>query len=157
MKTKALLVLRVLIFAAACLAGGEAVAAQTKTPLGPNEARVKGHKSALAYAVLLVPAADFPKADLKNELIVPAGPTRLIVSYHAYLSGGAVGGAAEAYNRVELSFEAEAGHEYYAEMWGMTVFNMGFKITDKTTGKIAAQAKVKDQKKAEKEATKPAK
>lgn len=154
---KHLFALRLLTLLAVCLIGVEATAATpAKAPLGPNEARVKGHKSALAYSVLITSVVSPAEADWKNELIIPAGPNRLMVRYHALMGGGAIGAATEFYNRVELTFEAEAGHEYYAEMWGKTVFNMGFKITDKTTGKVVSQAKVKDQKKAEKDAAKPA-
>lgn len=153
---KLLPVLRFLTLLAICFSVGEATAATAKAPLGPNEARVKGHKSALAYSVLITPVVSPAEADWKNELIIPAGPNRLMVRYHALMGGGAIGAASEFLNRVELTFEAEAGHEYYAEMWGMTVFNMGFKITDKTTGKVITQAKVKDQKKAAKDQAKPA-
>lgn len=154
---KLLPVLRFLTLLAVCFSVGEASGAAAKAPLGPNETRVKGHKSALAYSVLLTPVVSPAEADWKNELIIPAGPNRLMVRYHAFMGGGAIGAASEFLNRVQLSFEAEAGHEYHAEMWGKTIFNMGFKITDKTTGKVVAQAKVKDQKKSEKNPAKPAK
>jgi hypothetical protein len=154
---KHLLALRFLTLLAVCLFGAEATAATpAKAPLGPNEARVKGHKSALGYSVQFTPASRLAEGDWKTELIIPAGPNRLVIRYHAFLNGGAIGAATEHYNMGELAFEAEAGHEYFAEMWGKTIFNMGYKITDKATGKVVCQAKVKDQKKAAKDQAKPA-
>jgi hypothetical protein len=146
------------MLAVAFLAGGEAVAAApAKAPLGANEVRVTAHKATLLNAVTVVMtlAEKLPNADWKNELVVPAGPTRLAIGYRSVMPGGAAGGAAEFYYTVEIAFEAEAGHEYHAEQWGKSIFNMGYKITDKTTGKIVGQAKVKDQKNAEKERAKP--
>lgn len=152
MNPKSLLGVGLLIFVAIGFSGCETTA-QSRAPLGPNEARVTGHKSALTYSVLITPASRLQ--DWKNELIIPAGPNRLALRYHELLNGGAIGGAFEALTVGEVAFEAEAGHEYSAEMWGKTIFNRGYKITDKATGKVVGQAKVKDQKKSEKDHAKP--
>jgi hypothetical protein len=161
MHLKSLPGLCLLILVAVCFSGCETTATtESKAVLGPNEARVVGHKTPLAYSVLVAPASRRQEADWKNELIIPAGTNRLAVRYKTVnlgtggAIGGAIAGASEEYNMVEIEFEALAGHEYNAEMWGMTIFNMGFKITDKATGAVVGQAKVKDQKKSEKAAAK---
>jgi hypothetical protein len=157
MKSKSLLRLGAYLFAVLCLSSAPVLAAPPeKTPLGANEARITGHKATLLNAVNVVMtlAEKQPAADWKNELILPAGPARLAIGYRSVMPGGAIGGAAEFHYTVEIAFEAEAGHEYHAVQWGKSIFNMGYKITDKTTGKIVGQAKVKDQKKAGKESSK---
>lgn len=124
---------------------GCATTNQPSIPLRANEARVTGHKATLTNAVTIVmaPADQMSEAKWKNELIIPAGRTRLAIRYQSLMNTGLIGAIAEEYNVGEVTFEAEAGHEYHTEMSGKTIFNMGYKITDKATGKVVGEAKVK--------------
>ncbi|MBL9217459.1 MAG: hypothetical protein JNG82_03155 [Opitutaceae bacterium] len=144
LKAKSLLNLSWLVLIAILLAGCETTT-QSRALLASNDARVTGHKATFTNAVTIVmaPADQMAEAKWKNELIIPAGPTRLAIRYQSLMNIGLIGAIAEEYNVAEVAFEAEAGHEYHAEMSGKTIFNMGYKITDKATGKIVGEAKVK--------------
>lgn len=120
---------------------------------GPNEARITGQESTIwkSVAVWIAPAGSNPNQTTpwKSEMIIPAGRTRLAIRY----TTGGLGlvevlvaeGIAQAKTR-ELEFDAEPGHEYYAEYTGVSIFDSGFRIIDKTTGKIVADTKTQSDK-----------
>jgi hypothetical protein len=148
MKLKSLLSVGLLILVATWFSGCATTPEQPKLPLGPNEARITGQKGTLTNVgtVLMAPAGQLKEAGWKNELIIPAGPNRLAIRYQAVLGGGLMGGLAEAYNTGEIEFVAEAGHEYAADIVGISIFTFRYKVTDKATGKVVVETKAHQKK-----------
>lgn len=114
-----------------------------RTTLNQNEARVVGHRATILNSVnVFVALADQPPPrSFKRELIIPAGHAHLALRYGAVSLSveTAVANEVIADKKIEeVEFDAEAGHEYYAEMTGISIFDMGFRVTDKATGEVAA-------------------
>jgi hypothetical protein len=117
----------------------------TMPPLGPNEARVTGHKATLMNAVTVyVALADNTNSTFRPQIIIPAGRNHLAIRYGATsfdLVTAVVNEGIARKNVKVVEFDAEAGHEYYAEMTGISIFDIGFRVTDKTTEKVVADTK----------------
>jgi hypothetical protein len=145
MKLKSLLGVGSLLLAAAGFTGC-ATTALPGVPLGPNQARVTGHKATFTdgVTILMIPRSPVAGQGWSNELIIPAGRNRLGIRYETMSLGGLNGAIADgiaAYKAAEIEFEAEAGHEYFAQMSGITIFTMGYRVTDTTTGKVILDTK----------------
>lgn len=123
---------------------------EQKIPLAPNQARVTGHKATFTNGVtilmrLIAPA---PSYSWSREIIIPAGPNRLGIRYETLMSG-ALQEAITDLKAEEIEFVAEAGHEYFAQMSGITIFTMGYRITDLTTGQVVLDTKPSKQRPSE--------
>lgn len=148
MKLKNLLGLGLLILAALCFSGCETAATtQPPAPLGPNQARVTGHKATFTNGVTIFMRTLTPVASpsWSREIIVPTGLNRIGIRYETVMSGG-LQQAITDIKAEEIEFTAEAGHEYFAQMSGITIFTMGYRITDQTTGKVVIDTKPSKQK-----------
>lgn len=143
MKPQSLLSLSLLLLAATCFTGCETTATTPAgPPPGPGQARITGHKATFTNGVtiLMRPLAPVAVASWSRELLVPAGPNRLGIRYETLMSGG-LQQAITDIKAEEIEFTAEAGHEYFAQMSGITVFTMGYRVTDMTTGKVVVETK----------------
>jgi hypothetical protein len=143
MKLRPLLVVGLATLLALCFSGCETTATTPPpAPLGPNQARVTGHKATFTNGVTILMRSLAPGANPSwtRELILPAGENRIGIRYETIMSGPLQQAITDIKAEV-IDFTTEAGHEYFAQMSGLTIFTMGYRITDQTTGQVVIDTK----------------